>query len=80
LDVAGKNEHIVTLIGRRLREAADTGRASELPESIRLGLKRLGDLKTIVLPSRLSGHPIRRSRVPARRLNSRVAWADFRPL
>jgi hypothetical protein len=59
LDVAGKNEEIVTLIGRRLREAADTGRASELPESIRLGLKRLGDLNTIGAPEQAErpSHP-----------------------
>ncbi len=50
LDVAEKNKEIVMLIGRRLREAANAGQASELPESIRRGLERLGDLKTIGTP------------------------------
>ncbi len=36
------DQEIITTIGRRLREAAEVGRGSELPASIRLGLERLG--------------------------------------
>jgi hypothetical protein len=68
LDVAEKNKEIVTLIGRRLREAANTGQASELPESIRRGLERLGNLKTIGTPEHAEPppHPSKQgSRSPA---------------
>ena len=43
-----KNKEIVALIGRRLREAADAGQPSELPESIRIGLERLDDFETAI--------------------------------
>jgi hypothetical protein len=55
LDGVEKSKEIVTLIGRRLREAADTGQASELPESIRLGLERLDGLDTAIVDSEESG-------------------------
>ncbi len=41
-----KNNEIVTLIGRRLREAVDAGQARELPQSMRVGLERLDELET----------------------------------
>ena len=40
-----KNMEIVAFLGRRLREAAEVGRAS-LPDSIQLSLNRLDSLKT----------------------------------
>ena len=53
-----KSKEIVTLIGRRLREAADTGQASELPDAIRLGLERLDGLDTAIVGSEESeGRP-----------------------
>jgi hypothetical protein len=55
LDVAEKNKEIVTLIGRRLREAAESGQASELPDAIRLGLERLDVLDTAIGGSEESG-------------------------
>ena len=55
--MAEKNKEIVTLIGRRLREAATNGQASELPETIRRGLERLGDLKTIGTPEHAEPPP-----------------------
>jgi hypothetical protein len=55
LDVAGKNKEIVTVIGRRLREAAESGQASELPDAIRLGLERLDGLDTAIGGSEESG-------------------------
>jgi hypothetical protein len=55
LEVAEKNKEIVTLIGRRLREAAESGQASELPDSIRLGLERLDGLDTAVSGSEDAG-------------------------
>jgi hypothetical protein len=59
LDVAEKDKEIVTLIGRRLREAAELGQASELPDAIRLGLERLDGLDTAIGGSEESGrsHP-----------------------
>jgi hypothetical protein len=45
LNVAEKNMEIVAFIGRRLREAVESGQASPLPDSIQLSLNRLS-LKT----------------------------------
>jgi len=41
-----KNMEIVAFIGRRLREAAEVGQASLLPDSIQLSLNRLDSVKT----------------------------------
>ena len=43
--LAESNKEIITSIGRRLREATDVERA-QLPDSIRRGLDRLGELGT----------------------------------
>ena len=61
--MAEKNKEIVTLIGRRLREAAESGQASELPDAIRLGLERLDGLDTAIGGSEESGGPLSLSRV-----------------
>jgi hypothetical protein len=58
LDVTEKNKEIVTLIGRRLREAAESGQARELPDAIRLGLERLDGLDTAIGgPQESEGRP-----------------------
>jgi hypothetical protein len=41
--VAESNKEIITLIGRRLRDATEVERA-KLPDSIQRGLDRLGEL------------------------------------
>jgi hypothetical protein len=54
--VAEKNEEIIALIGRRLREAAEASLESKLPESVQLGLQRLSRIEVDARASRDATH------------------------